>query len=105
MHRSMKFKISTFLLLCSLALALGCSKDEFGTGSVKFINKSTNPYKLSINGASKGEISGNSSKIIDLDVGTYTLKAEQVSGYILFPTVKDGEITVRRNDFLEWSFP
>ena len=43
--------------------------------------------------------------MIELDAGTYSLKAEQVSGYILYPTVKDGEITVRRDDFLEWSFP
>jgi len=78
---------------------------DFLRGCVKFINKSANPYRLSINGASKGEISGSSSKIIELDAGTYTLKTEQVSGYIRYPTVKDGEITVRRDDFLEWSFP
>lgn len=101
----MKFGLFSFLLICCISLATGCSKDEFGTGSVKFINKSTNPYKLSINGASKGEISGGSSRIFDLDAGTYALKAEQVSGYILYPTVKEGQITVRRDDILEWSFP
>jgi hypothetical protein len=101
----MKFRVFSFLLFFSALLAVECSKDEFGSGSVKFINKSANPYKLSINGASKGEISGGSSKIIELDVGTYALKAEQVSGYILYPTIKNGEITVRRGDFLEWSFP
>jgi hypothetical protein len=101
----MKFQFFSFLLFCGVVLTIGCSKDEFGSGSVKFINKSANPYNLSINGASKGEISGGSFKVIELDAGTYSLKAEQVSGYILYPTVKDGEITVRRDDFLEWSFP
>ncbi len=102
----MKFRLFIFLLICCIALTVGCSKDDFGSGSVKFINKSFNPYRLSINGASKGEISGNSSRIFELDAGTYSFKAEQVSGYILYPTVKEEPgIKVRRDDFLEWSFP
>lgn len=84
----MRLKIFTFLILCCVAVNLGCSKDEFGSGTVKFINKSSNPYKLTINGSSKGEIGGNNTKILDLDAGTYSLKAEQVSGYYLHRPLK-----------------
>ena len=96
-------KYFTFLLLFSFSVIAGCIKDE--TGSVRFRNTSTNPYKLSINGESKGEFGGGTSRIIDLDAGSYTLKAEQVSGFILYPTIKTGQISVSGGDILEWSFP
>jgi len=72
---------------------------------VKITNNSTNTYKLSINGASKGELGGKEWRNFYLDTGSYTLKAEQVNGFILFPTVKNGQITVSNGELLEWSFP
>ena len=95
-----RFALYTFL---SLALLAGCTKND--TGTVRFSNSSSNPYELFINGESKGEFAGGSWRNFDLDAGTYNLKAEQISGFILFPTVKNGEIVVSGGDFLEWSFP
>jgi len=60
---------------------------------------------LSINGASKGEFGSKEWRLFYFDAGSYTLKAEQVDGFILFPTVKNGQITVSSGEFLEWSFP
>lgn len=101
----MNSKFFSFLFACTFMMIVGCAKDEYGYGSVKFVNRSTNPYELSVDGISKGEISGGDSKTIELDAGYHKLKAEQVRGYILYPTIKNGEITVIRGDLLEWSFP
>lgn len=94
----------SFFVLC--LFSLGCSLDELDTtGTVRFSNNSSNPYILYINGQSKGEYSGGSWRNVDLEEGTYTLKAEQVSGYLLFPTIKNGQLKVDAGDYLEWSFP
>jgi hypothetical protein len=99
----MKLKsFSLFLLFC-FALLLGCSKDD--TGTLKISNNSTNTYELFINGASKGEFSNREWRNFYLDAGSYTLKAEQVTGSVLFPTVKNGQVTISSGEFLEWSFP
>lgn len=92
-----------FSLIFTIALLMGCTKDE--TGTVRFKNNSSNPYELFINGESKGEFSGGTWRNFYLDPGVYTLKAEQVSGFVLFPTVKNGQITVESGESLEWSFP
>lgn len=91
------------MLLFSVALLASCTKDD--TGTVRFSNNSSNPYELFINGESKGEFGGLTWRNFDLDAGSYTLKATQVSGYILFPTVKEGQITLKAGESLEWSFP
>ncbi|HRD82098.1 MAG TPA: hypothetical protein PLL53_15170 [Saprospiraceae bacterium] len=101
----MKMQSFVFLLFMGIALLTGTGCDKEEIGSVKFSNTSTNPYQLIINGESRGEFSGGSWRIFELKAGYYELRAEQVSGFILFPTVKTGEIWVKDGDYLEWSFP
>ena len=102
----MKTRFILFSFLISILLLIGCSIEDFeSTGTVRFSNNSSNPYILYINGQSKGEYSGGSWRNVDLEEGTYTLKAEQVSGFLLFPTVKNGQIKVDAGDYLEWAFP
>ena len=99
----MKLKSFSLLLLFCFALLLGCTKDD--TGTLKIRNNSTDTYKISINGASKGEFSSKEWRNFYLDAGSYTLKAEQVTGFILFPTIKNGQINLSSGESLEWSFP
>lgn len=99
----MKLRFYLLSMLFCFSLLAGCSKDD--TGTVRFTNNSTDTYRLFINGESKGEFGSREWKNFYLDAGFYTLKAEQVNGFILFPTVKNGQITVSSGDNLQWSFP
>ncbi len=71
----------------------GCIKQSH---EVRFTNLSSNPYMIEIDGRSN-VISGNSYKNYYLDRGTYPWQVTQQSGYLLYPTVRSGTISVNKD--------
>jgi len=103
----MKRLMPLFLALFVLS-ALGCEKEENPdclTGFVRFTNNSSNPYELYINNQYETQIRGNSSMNLSLDQGSYQVKAVQVSGYLIYPTVKTATINVFGCQEGQWVFP
>jgi len=104
------------LLMISVGLLAGCKKDNpspNGTGGgsssngtptyeLRFTCTSDNPYLIEVDGNSD-IIQGNSYKTYYLEKGTYSWKVTQQSGYVFYPTVKDG--TVNLNADKEIVFP
>lgn len=85
----------TFLML-AFAFVTGCSDKEEDITPVfelRFTNTSSNPYFVEVNGTTDVQ-DGNSFKNYNLDKGTYAWKVTQKSGYILYPTVREGTITL-----------
>lgn len=107
-------KISTLLILAftvSTFFIASCDDDDGGdvdnclTGTVRFTNTSNNPYDLYINNDYRFRLSGNTFREIDLAVGQYTARAEQVSGFIFFSTIVETELNVFGCQESEWVFP
>jgi hypothetical protein len=58
-----------------------------GTGTLRFVNTSANPYKIFINGTYKFDVLGGQSKNLNYSSsGSYNLRVLQISGYLLYPT-------------------
>jgi len=58
-----------------------------GTGTISFVNNSSNPYKVYINGTEYFTMNGGTSRNITyLPVASYTIRVLQVSGYVFYPT-------------------
>jgi len=98
-----KFHLPILFLL--LLFSTSCLQDECSEGTVKFTNNSTNPYNLLINGEFKEELPGGSFYEIELPEGQHNARAEQVSGFLLFPTVKEKTLNVFGCQETQWVFP
>jgi hypothetical protein len=83
-----------FLIAVSglLFILSSCAKMEL-THELRFSCTSNNPYLIEIDGHSD-IIQGNSFKDYQLEEGTYAWKVTQQSGYLIYPTIKDGVITL-----------
>jgi hypothetical protein len=58
-----------------------------GTGTLRFVNNSSNPYKIFINGLYQFDVNGGQAKNVNYSlVGSYTVRVLQISGYLLYPT-------------------
>lgn len=81
-----------------------CEKENFGY--LKLINTSTNPYNIFVNGQFLTTLEGGYEQKIKLKTGAHNLKCEQVSGYLLYPTVKEVSVTTTIcSDGQYWRFP
>lgn len=99
-------QLSFSLILLSVMLFSTCKKDDpCTTGSVRFTNTSTNPYDLYVDDQFQIRISGNTFTELDFPEGQIRVRVEQVSGFILFPTMKEGRISVFGCQENEWVFP
>ncbi len=76
---------------------VSCNDDDTGlfksTYELRFTCTSDNPYLVEVNGYSN-IVSGNSYKNYYLKKGTYAWRVEQQSGYVLYPTVKEGTVNL-----------
>lgn len=106
--------MKTLSLLIAAAIVLsGCSKENTtvtpttssNTGTIKFVNQSNNPYYIFVDGASKGEMSGNSSKDFTVSYGLYKCRVLQKSGYALYPTDKSYSGEVKQGQNIVVTFP
>ncbi len=77
-----------------------------GTGTLKFVNNSANPYSIYINGALAGTVAGNSiGQIINKPIGSYSIRVLQNSGYLISPTDETVNGTLTCGATLTITFP
>lgn len=76
------------------------------TGTLKFVNTSSNPYHIYINGVAITDLNGGST-LSDyyMPIGAYSLRVLQISGYILSPTDKTFTGTLTCGGTLLVTFP
>jgi hypothetical protein len=99
-------KLGFLLILSTLLLTTACNKeDDCLTGKVRLTSLSDHPYDLYLDGAFSRRIQGNTFVEIDLIEGQHRAKVEQVSGYLLFPTVRETTLNVFGCKETEWVFP
>ncbi len=108
----MKKFVYLIILFTSVAL-LGCkdrnapsNENNKHYGVVQFINTTSDPYSVSVVGNTTitFKLGGRSSAKKELEVGYYNFKVTQLSGYLLYPTVKEYEGTVAEEYDLNVSF-
>lgn len=66
------------------------------TGTLTFVNTSSNPYRVYINGTATYDMSGNTTQYnYYVGTGSYTIRVLQLSGYAVYPTdqIYTGSIT------------
>lgn len=110
----MKKPLNT-LLLALLALLssffVSCKDDIINpdqvstTGTVSFINNSSNPYNIFINDSYEFQMNGESYRDRTMSVGYYIIRVEQVSGYVLYPTVQTYSVNLSADGKEVVSFP
>lgn len=94
-----------YILMISAVISLGsCIKqyepepepyvDPCTTGTIQLINTSDNPYDVFIDGKGIGQQPGNTTWEKTYDKGYHAIKVQQASGYILYPTIKEGSVTL-----------
>ena len=108
------------LLLCIVLLTtcfgiISCDKDDESkpecelnqTGTIAISNNSSNPYDIYIDDQFEMRLSGNniSQKIRILEGNGRKLYAEQVSGYVLYPTERTNYFNVVRCSDYSWQIP
>lgn len=80
-----------------------CEKNTYG--SFTFFSGKSNPYLIYINGVFKGTIgSFGSLKIEYVNTDCYSVKVEQASGYVLYPTILTGTHCIKNCTNTEISF-
>lgn len=98
-----------FLFLISAVFSVSlfsCKKDDpCITGTVRFTNTSNNPYDLFVDNEFQLQINGNTFGELDLLEGQRQVRVEQVSGFLLFPTILEESISVFGCQESEWIFP
>ena len=97
-------KIVIFLILFSATLLVSCGED-CTHGEVRFTNISSNPYDLYIDDVYETTIPGNSFIERNIVEGQHTGRVEQVSGFLLFPTIVTETLNVYGCQQSEWVFP
>lgn len=76
------------------------------TGTLKFVNTSSNPYHIYINGVAITDLNGGTT-LFDyyMPIGAYSLRVLQISGYVLTPTDKTYTVTLTCGGTLTTTFP
>jgi hypothetical protein len=109
MKNLMKFSLFLFM---AMAMAFVSCEDEnveekpVCTGTLSFVNTSSNPYRVYINGKEEFSLTGEKSLLMNnMPTGSYSIRVLQVSGYLLFPTDKTYNGTLNCGTTLIVAFP
>jgi hypothetical protein len=108
---SKRFFLSIFILSI---LSISCSKEEAErleceSQDISYLiinNESDNPYDIYLNGNLVMRMAGKS--FVDdyeLDAGSNTLRAEQVEGYLIYPTIVEETFVMSQCQTQNWVFP
>lgn len=101
--------LQTFLALCLILGAMtfySCEKDDpCLNATVRFTNTSSSPYDLKVDGDFIQRLSGNTFTEVELFEGRRNVRLEQVSGFILFPTIVETTMSVFGCQEQELVFP
>lgn len=99
----MKTKVISLFLLSSIGI-VGCTQnsqlytptcERDNTGTMKVVNNLGDPYRVYLNNSLKGSVGAFTSRDFEnLSVGTYSARYEQASGYLLYPTIYSGSMTI-----------
>lgn len=73
------------------------------TASIATTITSTNPYRFYVDDVLYGTINGQSTKSFTIPSGIHTLKVEQISGYVLYPTVVTTTSTLNTCGSYTWT--
>jgi hypothetical protein len=101
-------------MLMLLVFMSSCSKSETlkpcevdKTGTIIVSNSSSNPYNVYVDGAFKLQLAGGtiSQKITLTEGNGRQLYAEQVSGFLFYPTTKTTNFNVVRCTDYSWQIP
>lgn len=116
----MKNKILTFIIIAIVAIT-SCKKENnqpnngngtngtgtiVTTGTLYFKNTKSDPYKIYIDNTYKFTVSaGQTSTSYSVTGGvTYTIKAEQATGYVIYPTIYNGTAYANSGSSFTWTF-
>jgi len=82
-----------------------CERNNYGWLTVS--NSSSDPYDIYVNGSYKTRVSGGNivQNIIVYQANNVTLRAEQVSGYILYPTIRNSTVNIIECSTYSWQIP
>lgn len=75
------------------AHSIGSGNSNISMYTLRFTCTSKNPYLVQIDGNSN-VVQGNTYREYYLKKGTYAWKVTQQSGYVFYPTIKEGTITL-----------
>lgn len=112
----MKTRIIIPIILLALMLLFGCKKENIQpnngngsaptTGTLYFKNNQSDPYIIYLDNSNIGVLqSGNTSSGYTVTSGiSHAVKAEQYSGYLLYPTVFNGTATLNPGGSVTWEF-
>lgn len=109
----MKHYTILYMLIFALFMS-SCSESEKlepcevnRTGTITVSNSSSNPYNVYVDGVFKIQLAGGSiSQKITISEGNgRQLYAEQVSGYLFYPTTKTSTFNVVRCTDYSWQIP
>lgn len=92
-----------FLVIVLALLAGSCASKNDAT--LRITNVSGNPYSISINGNSKGILSGGSFEEYKLSAGSYSVTWVQLSGYVFYPTTGETSVIVTEKEEREILIP
>ena len=100
-------KVIAALLLATMLL--GCNKifedSDAHDGVLQYSNKSSDSYKLFLDGSYLGSIDGGTSYEKKLSPGEYKVKAIQESGYLVDPIEKTAIISIGDKEVKVFAFP
>jgi len=89
--------------LLVLAVLAGCKKDDpasecekNNTGILQVTNTKSNPYDISVEGLYMGRVNPGNFEDFVVDSKYLNIKATQVSGYILYPTIIERSVFIDR---------
>ena len=99
----MKKLIILSITFLSIIFFTSCVKDT--TGSIRFVNNSSNPYACYVDGALKTTLSGGYTYDVIVTQGTHTAEVIQQSGFLLYPTDETFTCTVPSGGSSTVSFP
>jgi hypothetical protein len=95
-------------LLLSTTL-FSCNKifedESVNDGVIRYINKSSDSYKLFFEGSYFGSIDGNSFYEKKVSPGVYKVKVIQESGYLVDPIEKTANISIGNKEAKMFAFP
>lgn len=93
-----------FMLYCFTFTS--CDSDLACTqGEVRMTNHSRNPYDVYVDGVFYVTVPGESFVELDFDSGEYKFRARQRSGFLLFPTIVNDEVSVFGCQETQFVFP
>ncbi len=102
----MKSLFKILFLSFVLVFISSCSEDEPDCldAEVSIANTRVDPYLVSDNGVVIGTLDGNKIAEVRLTEGKHIMRAEQQSGFLLFPTIVEEEINVFGCQDMDWLF-